>query len=261
MALFQVFRGPEEGLNDVPCHNGYAYFCEDTGNFFIDIGNNDGDRVQVNAYAAQVLKASDGTEIDIDDLFLKSMTLAVEKGGTGRTTLTANALLIGDGTNPIKMVSIGENQILAGDAASGVKGIDGTGVLFRLAGSAPEFGTLPISLGGTNATSAAQARQNLDVYNKQEVDDKVNTATTKAYTTTLTVGGWLSQDSKFVYNYTNSDLKCGAAGDVPPTITYTSNLEEYSKIEKAEATRGTGIVFTIAEKPSENIGIIIVDTQ
>lgn len=74
MALFSIFRGDEAGLKNVPCHDGYAYFTEDRGNLFIDIGNNPGDRVQVNAYYAEVLRkiAEDGTvtEIDIDDLVL-----------------------------------------------------------------------------------------------------------------------------------------------------------------------------------------------
>ena len=68
MALFKIFRGPEDNLNSVPLHEGYAYFTEDKGNLFIDISNEEGGRLQVNAYAAQVLK-NDTTEIDIDDIF------------------------------------------------------------------------------------------------------------------------------------------------------------------------------------------------
>lgn len=75
-------------------HEGYAYFCEDTGNLFIDVSNIEGGRLQVNAYAAQVLK-NKVTEIDIDDIFLKNMTATVAQGGTGHNTLTVNALLVG----------------------------------------------------------------------------------------------------------------------------------------------------------------------
>ena len=56
MALFKIFRGPEDNLNSVPLHEGYAYFTEDKGNLFIDISNEEGGRLQVNAYAAQVLR-------------------------------------------------------------------------------------------------------------------------------------------------------------------------------------------------------------
>ena len=267
MALFKIFKGPEEGLQDVPCHNGYAYFTEDLGNLYIDIGNGDPstDRIQVNAYFAEELRniKSDGTVeyISFNDIALKSAVQDIAHGGTGRQTLTPNALLIGDGANALKMVSIGENQVLVGDATSGVKGIDGNGAFYRLLNGVPQFGTLPIEAGGTNATTAAGARTNLDVYNKKEVDDKVDEVTTVAYTTTLTVDGWLAQGDKFEYTYANTDLKCGKSGDVPPTITYTSNLDEYSKIDKAEATVGVGIVFTTSKKPEANIGIIIIDNK
>lgn len=269
MALFKIFRGPESELVNVPCHNGYAYFTEDLGNLYIDIatgGDQATNRVQVNAFFAEELRkiGANGEVVDtieFDDIELKNAIKNVAHGGTGRSSLTANAVLIGNGTDAIKMTVVGENQILAGDATNGIKGIDGTGVLFRLTGQAPKFGTLPIELGGTNATTAQAARTNLDVYNKKEVDDKVEEAVTVSYTTTLTVDGWLAQGDKFEYNYTNTDLKCGKNGDVPPIITYTSNLDEYSKIDKADATVGSGIIFTTSKKPTANIGIIIIDNK
>ncbi len=265
MALFKVFRGPEDGLKNVPCHDGYAYFTEDKGNLYIDIGNNPGDRVQVNAYFAEELRKinEDGTVeyITFDDIELKNAIKDVAHGGTGRNTLTANAILMGNGTNAVKMTIIPNNEVIVGDTTNGIKTINGTGAFYKLTNGAPTFGTLPLSVGGTGATTAAAARTNLDVYNKKEVDDKVAGATSKAYSTTLTVNGWLSQGDKFVYEYSNVDLKCGQANNIPPIVTYTSNLEEYSKIEKAEATPGTGITFTTAEKPTNNIGITIIDTQ
>ncbi len=106
MALFKIFRGPEKELNSVSLHEGYAYFCEDSGNMFIDVSNNPGGRVQVNAYAARVLRKynAEGTvikEIDIDDLLLNDTIIAVKNGGTGASTLTINALLVGNGTDAI----------------------------------------------------------------------------------------------------------------------------------------------------------------
>lgn len=296
MALFQIFRGPENGLKEVPYHEGYAYFCEDTGNFFVDVGNNEGDRVQVNAYYATALKSKDGLkEIDIDDLFLNDDVITVTQGGTGKDNLTVNALLIGNGTDPVKMVKIDENAILAGDASNGIKGVAGTGVLYKLAEGAPQFGTLPISLGGTNATTAQAARKNLDVYSKQEADEKVDGATTKAYTVTLEANKWEqmpagSEEDEIIrysieetgetteevgeeesgdiheynphkYVYQNADLKCGKNGDVPPIITYTSNQTGYNKIEKAEAVPGEGITFYVDSPVGQDIGIIIIDVQ
>lgn len=192
MALFQIFRGSENELLQVPRHNGYAYFCEDTGNFFIDIGNGDNDRVPINAFAAQILREGT-TEVEIDDIFLKSMVASIQQGGTG-------------------------------------------------------------------ASDAASARTNLEVYSKTEVEDQ---ATTKAFTATLTVGGWVQAAEGFTYTWSNTDLKCGKSGDVPPIITYTSNLTDYSKInsDNTVATAGQGIVFQANSIPLADIGLIIIDVR
>lgn len=260
MALFKIFRGPENRLNEVPLHEGYAYFTEDKGNLFIDVSDQPGGRKQINAYAAQVL--SDGvTEIDIDDIFLKTMTATVAQGGTGTNSLTLNALLIGNGTNTVKMVSINNGHLLVGDSTDGVKGLHGTGVLYAATDGAPQFGTAPIASGGTGAITAADARSNLDVYNKQEVSDRVAEATTMAYSVLIPVNGWQQSGSVFTYSYANANLKCGKNGNVPPIITYVSNLDEYSKIDSAEATVGVGIVFTIPEKPTADISIIVIDVK
>lgn len=36
MALFEIFKGEEDVLDRKKLHEGYAYFCEDSGRFFID---------------------------------------------------------------------------------------------------------------------------------------------------------------------------------------------------------------------------------
>ena len=263
MALFKIFRGPEEGLNEIPCHDGYAYFTQDSGKLFIDIGNEPGDRVQVNAFAAEALikENADGTfeYIDIDDLMLKDAIASVAQGGTGRNSLTVNALLVGNGTNAIKMVSMAEGGLAVGDATNGIKSLTGTGVLFALSSGAPEFGLVPISLGGTNANTATGARTNLDVFSKGEVNSKVEKVTSKVYTATLYASGWVSSDSQYTYSLSLTSIKCGAGGDVHPIITYTSNKDEYSNIDSAEATIGVGIVFTATKKPENDIGISIID--
>ena len=264
MALFKIFRGDEAGLNAVPCHDGYAYFTEDSGKLFIDIGNNPGDRMQVNAYAAEVLirTAPDGTKeyLDIDDLFLKDAIASVKQGGTGANSLTLNALLIGNGTDPIKMVSIDKGGIVIGDDVDGVKSLSGVGALYANAVGLPQFGTLPIEAGGTNATTAKQARTNLDVYSKGEVDKEVGDATSKVYIATLRPEGWISNGSdQYIYELVLTDIKCGKNGNVHPIITYTSNKDEYSNIVSAEANPGVGITFVISKLPEKDIGISIID--
>ena len=122
---------------------------------------------------------------------------------------------------------------------------------------------IDIEHGGTGGKTATEARTNLDVYSKTEVTDNIKTATdkvtSKAYPATLSVGAWTLDGEVYKMSYLIETLKCGADGTVPPIITYTSNLEEYSKIEKATATPGFGVTFEIKEKPTDSIGIIIVD--
>lgn len=167
MALFKVFRGAEEELNNVPLHNGYVYFTEDTGNLFVDVGENEGDRLQVNAHYAKALmkKLEDGSveEIDIDD-----------------------------------------------------------------------------------------------IYTKKEVDDS---STTVAYNATLLASDWEEDGDEYSYVYINRDFKCGKDGNVPLIITYVNNLEDYNKIDRADATVGTGIVFTAKARPENDIKIIIIDVK
>lgn len=260
MALFKIYRGEEELLSQVPMHEGYAYFCEDSGKLFVDISNDTGGRVQVNAYAAQVLK-KDTTEIDVDDIFLKDMTASVAQGGTGQSTLTVNALLVGNGTNAIKMVSINKGAIVTGDTTNGVTGLLGTGAVFAEVSGTPKFGTLPLTAGGTGATSAAAARSNLSVYSKTETDNKIEEATSVSYTATLTKANWVQSGSTYTYTYSNSSLKCGKNGNIPPIISCTSGQDDYNKISDAQATVGQGIVFTASKAISGNIGIVIIDVK
>lgn len=267
MALFKIFKGSESELNKVPMHEGYAYFTTDKGNLFIDISNDAGDRVQVNALHAQSLLDATGNEIDVDDILLKDMVATVKQGGTGRNSLTANAILIGDGENPIKMVPIANGNIVVGDTANGLKGINGTGALYAATAGVPTFGVLPLTAGGVGANNAGDARTNLDVYSKAEVDTAVDQATSVATAVTLYSNAWDNATNGFTYTVNIKGLSCGKEHNVPPTVTYTSNLDEYSKIESAEATHAASkdangtIVFSIKEKPASDIGIVIIDTK
>jgi hypothetical protein len=61
-------------------------------------------------------------------------TVNVAHGGTGKTTLTAGALLKGNGSSSVSLLS-------------------GIGALFATASGSPQFGTLPIAQGGTGRTN------------------------------------------------------------------------------------------------------------
>lgn len=279
MALFKIFKGPEEGLKNVPKREGYAYFTTDKGNFYIDIQSDEfavdgttvtnavGIRVQVNAKGAQGLFNKDingsytDNLVDIDDLMLADAKMEVDQGGTGLDTLTLNAILIGNGTDPVKMVSITDGAVVVGDSTNGVKAVDGVGAFFASAAGAPQFGILPMTAGGLGANNVAGARSNLDVYSKKEVDDAVKTSTSIAWAATLYANGWTGATAPFIYSYSNAAITCGKNGNVPPIITYTSNLEEYSNIDSAEATIGVGIEFTASKKPQNDINIVITDVK
>lgn len=261
MALFKINKGPETNLNAQPLHTGYAWFTIDKHKLFIDIDEEPGGRVQVNAYGAEVLLKDDGSEIEVDDLLLKEIAVTVAQGGTGRDSLTANALLIGNGTDPVKLVSLTNNGILISDTTNGVKELKGTGALFASDTQEPEFGNLPVSAGGTGSNTAAGARSSLNVYSKSEVDDSIAQATTLAYTVTLQAAQWQTSGNQFTYTYTNTDLSCGKNHNVPPVITYVTNQQEYNNIDDAEATSGQGIVFTASKKPTADIQIIVIDVK
>lgn len=68
---------------------------------------------------------------------LGSSALAVTRGGTGRTSLASNSILIGNGTNPVALIS------------------NAKGALFSNGADAPVFATLPVEHGGTGMTYAS----------------------------------------------------------------------------------------------------------
>lgn len=78
---------------------------------------------------------------------LGSDPLTVPNGGTGADTLTANAILAGNGTSAV-------NQVTTADGALYATSTNG----------AASFGTLPIAQGGTGATTAAVALTNLGAF-------------------------------------------------------------------------------------------------
>lgn len=70
----------------------------------------------------------------------------VQNGGTGRTTLTSGAILYGAGTNAVGLLL-------------------GTGAIYATASGSPQYGTLPVSCGGTGVTSLSTLKTNLGLGN------------------------------------------------------------------------------------------------
>ena len=109
---------------------------------------------------------------------ITSGTLPVSRGGTGKGSHTANAILVGDGTNAVKNVATA------------------AGALYAAAANGPLiFGALPIAHGGTGATTSAGAREKLGLADSGWKDLFVDTDLKtyyrkKAQHVTVTGGSW-----------------------------------------------------------------------
>ena len=80
MALFQIFNGNEEDLSTdfskITFHEGYAYFCKDTGAFYIDVMvNNVEKRVPISSHG---LIDDDGDLVDYDQFLQLSDQRTIE---------------------------------------------------------------------------------------------------------------------------------------------------------------------------------------
>lgn len=85
-------------------------------------------------------------------------------------------------------------------------------------------------------------------------------STTVAYNHTILANSWIvDSENGFVSTWEEPRIQCGKNHNVPPEITFTSNREEYSEINSAIAENGVGIKFYIRKKPSNDIGIIVID--
>lgn len=87
--------------------------------------------------------------IDQDNLNDISNTLElvpVENGGTGVNTITSGAIVEGNGTGAVQ-------ELL------------GTGAIYATTSGAPQYGTLPVSCGGTGVTTLSQLKTNMGLSN------------------------------------------------------------------------------------------------
>lgn len=241
MALFKIYSGTtDEFPSNYALHPGYAYFFEDSGKLVIDTDN---ERIDIKV--SQLIKTVNGevTFVDVDDILI----------ATDNNGLIKNAILVGGENNTVKAIAIAAGSVVIGDATNGVKGINGTGALYATTSGAPSFGTLPLSAGGTGATTAVAARTNLDVYSKNDVNTKIDEVTASAISVTLVAQNW----SNKVYNYINDSLKLGKFGNVPLIIMCLNNQQDYDKIISAEATNGE-VIFTSEDEITSNIEIAII---
>lgn len=133
---------------------GYCYFTDDDGKFYIDTATGTGTskRVVLNAYKADILRNARNLQVDLASTSYVSFdgsadkknigvtgTLAVANGGTGKSSHTTNAVLTGNSTSAVKNVATASGALYATST-----------------NGAPQFGTLPVAQGGTGKTSWTQ---------------------------------------------------------------------------------------------------------
>lgn len=247
MSLFKVYSGTRDKFPDsYPCHPGYAYFFKDDGIFMIDVD----DQTRVTVNAPNIVKA-----IDQKPTVYDSTDILTTKGGF----LGENSLIATTDNNCVYEIPFNNGSILTKNKNGKFISVSGEGALYSIASEAPSFGTLPLSVGGTGAKTAADARSNLDVYSKSEVDAKTAGGVSTCYAVSIKSTDWALSGNYYVYNYNNTNLKCGSSGKIPPIIRCRSGQESYNKINEAVATAGSGIQFKSSGAITENILIDIID--
>lgn len=174
----KVIRGTPTA--DTPVAPDYTEGDLDNGELVADLPLYE---VNINGISVESLSAQFET-----GWLLRNGTLPVSKGGTGKTSHTSNAVLVGNGASAVKNVATANGALYA-TAANG----------------APKFGALPIAQGGTGKTSAAAALAALGVDFKTSQDSK---------------GSIVIGKLGIEWGYTDS-LSIAANGDVQKQIAFT----------------------------------------
>lgn len=245
MSLFKVYSGKRKDFpNNYPLHPGYAYFFEDDGIFTIDT-----ETERKNVAVSEIVRTVEGgpKSISTDQLLWTE------------DEPTPDCLVVSGKNNLMYYLPIDNNSVVIKDNRGQFTGISGEGALYSIASEAPSFGILPLSAGGTGAKTAEDARFNLDVYSKSEVDAKTAGGVSTCYAVSVKSTDWALSDNYYVYNYNNTNLKCGSSGKIPPIIRCRTGQESYNKINEAVATAGSGIQFKSSGAITENILIDIID--
>lgn len=157
-------------------------------------------------------------------------TLAVSHGGTGASSLTSNAVMTGNGTDAVKMVS----------SKSGALYSTGNGV-------APAFGTLPIAQGGTGATaltttigptSGSGAATNTQVPSALAVRNAINSGTANPNVSNATGTLPVSHGGTGATTITNNSVVTGNGTGAIKTVS-TANGAFYATSANAAPAFGT----------------------
>lgn len=292
MALFKPYSGTSAELAQVPIHDGYAYFTTDDSKLSVDIN---GTRYSANAKNADGLVdgdgslTADGIKNLINNLSINTINITLDK---------ANSRYVGTLVNPTD--GIGDLVKLNFIDSKIIETID---MYFYMNDTKYYFGDMLgptlrkhsqykgvyLTFHTTNATgihmfymlnvfgqdSDTTLRNNLEVYSKTEVDNKladINVETYKNYSISVSSSGWTADGTtgNYKYVYTNTALKCGSDGNMAPIISYENDstspvssaaLDDYAKIYNAICTAGVGITFYANAAMTNTLTLKILDPQ
>ena len=170
-----------------------------------------------------------------------SGTLPVANGGTGKTTNTANAVLVGNGTSSIKNISSAK------------------GAFYSTAADAqPTFGTLPESLGGTGQTDLDKVK----VGSAASADNATLAAKATVLETSRTITTNLESTTGASFNG-SAAIRPGVAGKLPignggtggtTGKAATKNLFNDINESTSDVSGTTKVVFKYAT-PSDSDGV------
>lgn len=222
----------------------------------------------IQANSAKITVSADVEDVLIDvseaDLTLNNIggTLGVSKGGTGATTLTQYAVLVGNGTSAIGTVGPGTTGYALISQGAGANP-----TFAQVSLSAGVTGTLPIANGGTGQTTAVAAFDALSplttlgdtLYNDGTNDTRLagNTTTTRQFLSQAGTGtvsaapAWTALASTDIPNLDASKITTGTFG-VARGGTGQSSLTQYAVLVGA----GTAAVTMVS--PSATAGQALV---
>ena len=292
MALFKPYSGTSAELAQVPVHDGYAYFTTDDSKLSVDIN---GTRYSANAKNADGLVdgngslTADGIKNLINNLAINTINITLDN---------ANSRYVGTLVNPTDGIGdlvklnfidsaviedidmyfyMNDTQYYFGDMLGPVlrkqSHYEGVYLAFHAINTRGIHGFYILNVVGEE--SEENLRNNLEVYSKTEVDNKladINVETYKPYTITVSSSGWTTDGTtgNYKYVYTNTALKCGSDGNMAPIISYENDstspvssaaLDDYAKIYNAVCTAGVGITFYANAAITNSLTLKILDPQ
>jgi len=124
-------------------------------------------------------------------------------------------------------------------------------------------GTLTVAKGGTGATTEANARSNLSVYSKTEVDNKVAAKQTKVtkVTQTVTVSSWVLNSSTGFYEYSLQSAYPAASYNLSVDLNWdtasTAAATEWVNLQVVGSNTTNKIVARSGDQPTCDLPLVI----